>query len=100
MEIMLINAIINCEFEYECNLDWDALGKTSNEFVRHCSACKKDVELCIDQHSIDVGCAEGKYIAYPIYSDELIKRIEAYEAGEGGYPFQNIYMQLGMPKRK
>ena len=98
--MILINAIINCEFEYQCNLNWDALDKTNNEFIRHCSQCKKDVKLCVDDKTIDIASIEGKCIAYPIYTKELVKRIKAYESGYGDYPFENIEIPLGLPKRK
>lgn len=97
---ILINGIVNCEFEYECDIDWDQLELTANQSVRHCTACKKDVELCINQKAIDKAYEEGKCIAHPIYTQELISRIKAYEAGNGEYPFTEIKMPLGLPKRK
>lgn len=96
---ILINGIVNCVFEYECNIDWDQLELTANQSVRHCLTCKKDVELCVDQEALDLAYEKGRCIAYPIYTPELIDRIRAYEAGEGEYPFKEIKMPLGLPKR-
>lgn len=40
--------VINCDFEYECPLDWFKLATTDDPSVRHCSCCKKDVYFCRD----------------------------------------------------
>jgi hypothetical protein len=96
---VLVNPIISCEFEYQCNLDWKCLEKTGNEFIRHCTTCKRDVELCIDQKKIDMAWNEGRCIAYPMYTSDLIEKIKAYELGDGDYPFKDITMPMGLPKR-
>ncbi len=38
--------VINCEFEYECPLDWFNLDTTDDPNVRHCGECKKSVTFC------------------------------------------------------
>ena len=38
--------VINCEFKYECPLDWFKLATTDDPSIRHCSACNKDVTFC------------------------------------------------------
>lgn len=38
--------VINCDFEYECPLDWFKLATTEKANVRHCGACEKDVTFC------------------------------------------------------
>ena len=40
--------VINCEFEYECPLDWFKLATTDDASIRHCSACNKEVYFCRD----------------------------------------------------
>ncbi|WP_087744040.1 MULTISPECIES: hypothetical protein [unclassified Acidovorax] len=40
--------VINCEFEYECPLDWFKLATTYDASVRNCGACNKDVYFCRD----------------------------------------------------
>ena len=35
--------IRNCVFGFKCTADWDAMKVTSNETIRHCAGCKKDV---------------------------------------------------------
>ena len=40
--------VINCEFEYECPLDWFKLAITDDASIRHCGACNKDVYFCRD----------------------------------------------------
>ncbi len=97
---IMINSILNCDFEYQCNLDWDRLEETGNDFLRHCNTCNRDVELCIDQQAIDAALDEGRCIAYPIYTPEMVEKIKAYELGSGDFPFQDIRMPMGLPKRK
>lgn len=38
--------VINCEFEYQCPLDWFKLATTDDPKVRHCGECKKAVTFC------------------------------------------------------
>lgn len=40
--------VINCEFEYECPLDWYKLATTDDAGIRHCGTCDKDVTFCRD----------------------------------------------------
>jgi hypothetical protein len=35
--------IRNCVFGFKCTADWDAMKATSDETIRHCAGCKKDV---------------------------------------------------------
>jgi hypothetical protein len=34
-----------------------------------------------------------------MYDEEMIAKIKAYEAGTGDWPFKEIKMPMGMPKR-
>lgn len=97
---IFINPIINCEFEYECNLDWDLLRKTDNPMVNYCDQCKKEVKLCLSNEEIDGAWEAGTCIAHPMYDDEMISKIKAYEAGTGVWPFQEVRMPMGLPKSK
>lgn len=96
---MLINPIINCEFEYECDLDWDLLDKTEDPMVNFCDECKREVRLCLSEEEIDRAWEAGTCIAHPMYTEEMITKIKAYEAGEGDWPFQEVKMPMGLPKR-
>lgn len=95
---ILVNPIINCEFEYECDLDWDLLNKTNDPLVNFCDQCKKEVKLCLSNEEIDRAWEVGACIAHPMYTEEMIAKIKAYEAGEGDWPFQEVIMPMGLPK--
>ncbi len=97
---ILVNPIINCEFEYECDLDWDLLNKTNDLLVNFCDQCKKEVKLCLSNEEIDRAWEVGACIAHPMYTEEMIAKIKAYEAGAGDWPFQAVKMPMGLPKRK
>ncbi len=97
---ILVNSIINCEFEYKCDFDWDLLSKTKDPQIRFCNQCKKQVKLCLSNDEIDLAWETGTCIAHPMYSQELIEKIKQYEAGLGPYPFKDIEMPLGLPKRR
>ena len=40
--------VINCDFAYECPLDWFKLATTDDASIRHCDTCNKDVYFCRD----------------------------------------------------
>ena len=40
--------VINCDFAYECPLDWFKLATTDDASIRHCDTCNKDVYFCQD----------------------------------------------------
>ena len=40
--------VINCDFEYECPLDWFKLATTDDASIRYCRACNKEVYFCRD----------------------------------------------------
>lgn len=44
--------VINCDFEYECPLDWFKLAATDNPKVRHCEVCGKPVTFCEDSREM------------------------------------------------
>ena len=44
--------VINCEFEYECPLDWFKLATTDDASVRRCGTCKKEVYFCRDMEQL------------------------------------------------
>lgn len=89
--------IENCEFTFKCPTNWSSLEKTNEEIVRFCNGCKKSVKLCLDQNEIDAAASAGSCIAHPIYTPELMAKIEAYESGIGDWPFENVEMSLGLP---
>jgi hypothetical protein len=97
---MILNTIINCKFEYKCDLDWDLLNETQDPKIRFCNQCKKEVKLCLSNNEIDRAWETGTCVAHPIYSPELVEKIKKYEAGLGPYPFKAIEMPLGLPKRR
>jgi hypothetical protein len=100
MKKIQINQIINCEFEYQCDLDWDLLSETKDPKIRFCNQCKKDVKLCLSDDEIDRAWESFTCIAHPMYTEEMIAKIRAFEAGTGEWPFQGVSMPMGMPKRR
>lgn len=100
MNLVKFFPIIHCEFEYECPLNWAELKPTKNANVRYCDQCAKEVTLCLDDAQIDAAWEQGLCIAHPFYSTEMIEKILAYERGEGAYPFAQITMPMGLPKRR
>ena len=92
--------IIHCEFIYDCPLDWDLLNKTGDPMINFCEQCKKEVKLCLSEEEIDRAWESGACIAHPMYTEEMIAKIKAYEAGIGGWPFQDVKMPMGLPKRR
>lgn len=95
-----MHLIINCQFEFRCEFDWDLLNETRDPKIRFCDYCKKEVKLCLSNEEIDKACESGTCVAHPIYSPDLIEKIKLYEAGLGPNPFKAIEMPLGLPKRK
>ena len=100
MKSIQVAAIIHCNFEYECPLDWDMLYKTSDPMVNFCDQCNKEVILCLSDDEIDHAWESGICIAHPIYDKEMFDKIKAYEEGTGGWPFQALKMPMGLPRRK
>jgi len=95
---ILVNPIINCDFEYQCDLNWDLLIKTSDPMSRHCDQCKREVKLCLSNEEIDRARETGNCIAFPMYDEERIAKIKAYESGTGEWPFEPVDMPMGLPK--
>lgn len=96
----IINCEINCEFEYQCPLDWDLLDKTKDPMISFCNECKREVKLCLSDEEIDRAWESGACIAHPMYTEEMIVKIKAYEAGTGDWPFQEVKMPMGLPKSR
>lgn len=64
------NKPINCEFSYQCPLDWDSLQDSENEKVKYCDVCNKNVYFAQNQSELNQFAAERKCIAYQPVSDE------------------------------
>jgi hypothetical protein len=78
---------------------WDLLDKTENPMINFCNECKREVKLCLSDEEIDHAWETGICIAHPMYNEEMIAKIKAYEAGTGDWPFQDVKMPMGLPKR-
>jgi hypothetical protein len=94
-----LNAILNCEFEYKCPLNWDELDSTNSSNIKFCKTCDKAVKLCVEQSEIDFASETGLCIAYPLYTPEMEKKIKDYDAGICENPFSEIEKPMGLPKR-
>jgi len=59
--------IRNCQIRYACANDWDGLGKTQNDAVRHCSSCERDVYLCRTETELHQAMIDNQCVAIKIY---------------------------------
>lgn len=55
--------IIRCEFKFRCPLRWDDLEKLSNEKVRFCNVCQKDVHFADNQSEFNDLAGQGICVA-------------------------------------
>lgn len=58
--------IRNCDFRFQCHQTWEGLEqKTSNESIRHCSECKKDVHYVKDAWELVMAVEKDYCVAVP-----------------------------------
>lgn len=50
--------------EFECPKDWFELSETNTAGIKHCSACDKNVYLCVTQEELDGFALRGECIAF------------------------------------
>lgn len=55
--------IINCTFEYKCPLDWNSLEKSTNDHIRFCNICEKDVHFADNQSEFNDLAGKGLCVA-------------------------------------
>lgn len=44
--------IRNCRFAFKCQQKWEELDETSNDSIRFCNECQKEVHLSIDDDTL------------------------------------------------
>lgn len=92
---------LNCEMEFECPQNWFELTQTEQAGVKHCSACQKNVYLCITQEELDVFSLKSDCIAF--FSDpDLPTRFklsrEKAEANRNDTEMRIDRVTLGLPR--
>ena len=97
-----IYMVENCEFDYECPLDWHRLAITSDANIRHCATCAKDVRLCQSNDELDQAVNRGECVAVSIYTEEFKRQVTAWEQGLGPDPWEHheVKMPLGLVRKK
>lgn len=55
---------MNCEFEFECPMNWFELTATNDAGVKYCDTCNNDVHLCLSQEDLDTHAEQRHCIAY------------------------------------
>ena len=68
-------AYLNCPMDYECPRVWDDLTPTSDEKIRHCGACDKDVTLCTEADEVLELAKQGACIAFYVMRDPIRPRM-------------------------
>ena len=55
---------LNCEFEFECSMNWFDLTPTYDTKVKYCDSCNTNVHLCVTQEELDRHAEQRHCIAY------------------------------------
>ncbi len=55
---------LNCEFEFECPMNWFDLTATKDAEIKYCEICSNDVYLCLTQEDLDIHAEQRHCIAY------------------------------------
>jgi hypothetical protein len=74
---------LNCEFEFECPMNWFDLTATKDPEIKYCETCNNDVYLCLTQEDLDAHAEQRHCIAYFRDADlsaRLKLKNEVYEA--------------------
>jgi hypothetical protein len=90
---ILVNPIINCEFEYECDLDWDLLNKTNDPMVNYCDQCKKEVKLCLSNEEIDRDSSSQEVIKASSISPSILL-VRPFDGGIRLIPLIGLLMGI------
>ena len=98
----LIYAIENCEFDYECPLNWEDLDKLDDPDLRYCQTCLKNVRRVATSSELDQAASQGECVALAIYDAKFIQRINDWESGKGPDPWlgEQIKMPVGLIRKK
>lgn len=63
----LTDKIVNCNFQFQCPLDWNKLKLGESEDIRFCPNCSKNVYFAHTQTEVDNFALEGKCVAFHPY---------------------------------
>ncbi len=61
--------VVDCAFRFNCPRDWNALATTSNDRVRFCDTCQRDVHYCGNEEEYLSHAAAGHCVAVLAHSD-------------------------------
>ncbi len=92
---------LNCEMEFECPKDWFELSETNSAGIKHCSACNKNVYLCVTQEELDGFALKGECIAFfsnPDLPTRLQLSREKAEVNRRDPNFRLERVTLGLPR--
>lgn len=56
--------IRNCTFAFKCNANWDELEDTTNEDVKLCHNCEKEVYFCNDDEDLARNVRLNRCVAF------------------------------------
>lgn len=74
-DVVTPEKITNCNFAYECPLDWGKLDETETEDTRFCRTCQKNVYFARSQSEIDELARRGNCVAF--YPDDALKALRS-----------------------
>jgi hypothetical protein len=55
--------IENCEFTFECPMNWEKLIATDKEHIRYCSNCDRGVYLCLSDEELNRAMEKNRCVA-------------------------------------
>ncbi len=68
-----VATIANCSFKFQCDQVWESMTPTSNDGIKHCSQCNKDVFQCTSLEEVVNHARLGHCVAIVMSSmDQLV----------------------------
>lgn len=75
-------ARIACQFAFKCPKTWDRLTPTAHTYIRHCSACERDVHLAQTEEDFRRHAEGGHCVAVRVLRPDLTEEEPVYWVGE------------------
>jgi hypothetical protein len=57
--------IRNCAYGFSCDQNWDGLEETSDESIKYCSLCRREVHWCVGVDELVEFIALNRCIGFP-----------------------------------
>jgi hypothetical protein len=64
----------NCTFAFKCDRQWEQLKHTSQDGIRFCGECQKEVYFCTDAYELSNAVALNRCVAI-VVEDHLAPRV-------------------------